>query len=182
MCSTLTGPPLAHQGGACFNLWWPLRYHKDHPKYATQFPLAVHAAPSWEIYPSLCIMLPIQPLHLPSQPWESISMDFLGGLPTTQKKHDAIWVVVCRFSKMGFFIPCTKTTTAAQTAELYFRHVWPHFGLPITIISDWDSRFLSTFCKTIWALLGCQLKFSTAFHPQTDGQTKVVNRVLVHAL
>jgi hypothetical protein len=123
-----------------------------------------------------------QPLPLPSRPWESISMDFLSGLPTTQKKHDAIWVVVCHFRKMALFIPCTKTTTTTQTTELYFQHVWPHFGLPSNIISDRDSRFLNTFWKTIWVLLGCQLKFSTAFHPQMDGQTEVVNRVLVHAL
>jgi len=83
---------------------------------------------------------------------------------------------------MAFFIACTKTTTVAQTAELYFHHVWPHFGLPTSIISDMDSRFLSTFWKKMWTLPGCQLKFSTAFHPQIDGQTKVVNRILVHAL
>ena len=83
---------------------------------------------------------------------------------------------------MAFFTPCTKTTTTSQTTELYFQHVWQHFGLPNTIISDRDSPFLSTFWKTIWALLGCKLKFSIAFHPQTDGQTEVVNRVLVHAL
>jgi hypothetical protein len=123
-----------------------------------------------------------QPLPLPSHPWNSISMDFLSGIPTTQKKHDAIWVVVCRFSKMTLFIPCMKTTTTTQTIELYFQHVWSHFGLPSTIISDKDSRFLNTFWKTIWSLLGCHLKFSTSFHPQTDGQIEVVNRVLVHAL
>ena len=82
----------------------------------------------------------------------------------------------------GLFIACTKTTTAAQTTELYFQHVWTYFGLPNSIISDKDSRFISTFWKTIWALLGCQLKLSTTFHHQTDGQTEVVNKVLVHAL
>jgi hypothetical protein len=86
-----------------------------------------------------------QPLPLPSRPWESISMDFLSGLPTTQKKHDAIWVVVCLFRKMALFIPCTNTTTISQTTKLYFLHVWPHFGLPRSIISDRYSRFLSTF-------------------------------------
>lgn len=109
-------------------------------------------------------------------------MDFLSGLPTTFRKHDAIWVVVCRFSKMAIFLPCHKTTSAAQTADLFFHHVWPHFGLPSSIISDRDSRFLSTFWRTLWSLLGCQLRFSIAFHPQTNGQTEVVNRTLVHSL
>ena len=63
MCSTLKGPPLPHQGGTCFSLWWPFWYHKDHPKSETPFPLAFHAAPSWEIYPSLCIILPIQDIQ-----------------------------------------------------------------------------------------------------------------------
>jgi hypothetical protein len=123
-----------------------------------------------------------QPLSLPSWTWESISMDFLSGLPTTQKKHDAIWVVVCQFRKMALFIPCTKTTTTMQTTKFYFCHVCPHFGLPSSIISDRDSLFLSTFWRTIWALFGFHLKFSTAFHPRTDGQTEVANRVLVHSL
>jgi hypothetical protein len=83
---------------------------------------------------------------------------------------------------MSLFIPCTKTTTTTLTTELYFQHVWPHFGLPSNIISDKDSCFLDTFWKTIWVLLGCHLKLSTIFHPQMDGQTEVVNRVLVHAL
>jgi hypothetical protein len=97
-------------------------------------------------------------------------MDFLSGLPTTQNKHDVIWVVVCHLSKMALFIPCTKTTTTVQTTKLYFHHVWPHFGVPSSIISDRDSRFLSTFWKTIWALFGCHLKFYIAFHPQAHVQ------------
>jgi len=123
-----------------------------------------------------------QPLPLPSRPWESISMDFLSRLLTTQKKHDVIWVVVCHFIKMALFIPCTKITTTTHTMELYFEHYWPHFHLPSNIISDRDSRFLNAFWKTIWVLLRCQQKFSTAFHPQIDGKTQVVYRVLVHAL
>jgi hypothetical protein len=66
--------------------------------------------------------------------------------------------------------------------ELYFWHVWPNFGLLSTIIWDRDSRFLKKFWKTIWVLLGFHLKFCTTFHPQKDGQTEVLNRVLVHAL
>ena len=83
---------------------------------------------------------------------------------------------------MALFIPCHKTTFVAQTADLFFHDIWTHFGLPSSIISDKDSHFLSTFWRTLWSLLGCQLRFSTAFHPQTDGQTKVVNRTLVHSL
>jgi hypothetical protein len=92
-------------------------------------------------------------------------MDFITGLPMTFRHHDAIWVVVCRFSKMAIFVPCTKTTTAAQTVDLFFTHVWTHFGLPSNIISDRDAHFLSTFWKTLWSLLGCHLKYSTSFHP-----------------
>ena len=82
-----------------------------------------------------------QPMRLPSRPWESISMEFFNGLPTTRKNHGAILVVVCRFSKIALFTPWTKTTTVAQTTELYFRHVWPHFGLRSTIILDKYSHF-----------------------------------------
>jgi hypothetical protein len=70
-------------------------------------------------------------------------MDFLSGLPMTLRKHDAICVIVCCFSKMALFIPCTKTTIVAQIADLFFHHVWPHFGLPTSIISNRDARFLS---------------------------------------
>jgi hypothetical protein len=94
------------------------------------------------------------PLPLPSQPWDSLSMDFLSGLPMTLCKHDFIWVIVFCFSKMALFIPCTKTTISAQTISLFCHHVWPHFGLPTSIISNRDSHFISTFWKTLWDLLG----------------------------
>jgi hypothetical protein len=109
-------------------------------------------------------------------------MDFITSLPLTFHHHDSIWMVVFRFSKMAIFFPCTKTTTATQTSNLFFTHVWTHFGLPSIIIYDHDSCFLNTFWKTLCSLLGCHLKYSTSFHPQTDGKTKVVNRSLVHAL
>jgi hypothetical protein len=118
-----------------------------------------------------------QPLHIPSHPWEYISMDFIIGLPMTFRHHDAIWVVVCRFSKMAIFVPCTKTTTATQTTYLFFTHVWTHFGLPSSIISNRAACFLNTFWKTLWSLLGCHLKYSTSFHPQMDGQTKLLTVV-----
>jgi hypothetical protein len=192
MCASIRGSLIVHQGSPCIFLWRPLWHNKDSTKPSTPVLLAISTASGRKIHPSLYLCSQskpsnrkhdmYQPLRVPSRPWESISMDFLSGMPTTQRKHDAIWVLVCRFSKMACFIACNQTTTAAQTTELYSHHVWPHFGLPITIIWARDSRFLSSFWQTLWALLGCHLNFSTAFHPQMDGQTEVVNRVLVHAL
>eukprot|EP00253_Pinus_taeda_P029627 PITA_29627 len=122
------------------------------------------------------------PLPVPSRPWESISMDFVGGLPKSRKQHDYLYVVVDRFSKMCILMPCKKTITAEQTAELFFHHVWIHFGLPTSIISDRDSRFVGNFWSNLWEMMDTRLKKSTAFHPQTDGQTEVVNRTIVHLL
>ena len=82
------------------------------------------------------------PLPVPSHPWESISMDFVGGLPMSRRGHDYLYVVVDRFSKMCILMPCKKQVTAEQAASLFFQHVWVHFGLPTSIISDQDSQFL----------------------------------------
>lgn len=79
------------------------------------------------------------PLPVPSRPWESVSMDFVGGLPMSRKGHDYLYVVVDRFSKMCILMPCKKQVTAELTAHLYFQNVWVHFGLPTSIVSDRDS-------------------------------------------
>jgi hypothetical protein len=75
-------------------------------------------------------------LYVPSHPWESISMDFVGGLPMTRGGHDYLYVFVDRFSKMCILMPCKKHINVDQTANLFFQHVWVHFGLPASIFSD----------------------------------------------
>ena len=78
------------------------------------------------------------PLPIPYFPWESVSMDFVGGLPNYRKSHDYLYVVVYRFSKMCILTPCNKQVTTKQTAKLLLQNVWVHFGLPTSIVSDQD--------------------------------------------
>jgi hypothetical protein len=105
------------------------------------------------------------PLPTYDKSWESISMDYLSGLPSTKRGNECVFVVVDLFSKMAILATCKKNITAEATAKPFFERVWVHFGIPQTIVSYQDSWFLSTFWSSLWSLLDTKLTKSTAFHP-----------------
>ena len=118
------------------------------------------------------------PLELPYAPWQSIAMDFITELPTSEG-CDQLWVIIDRFTKMAHFLPLKKDgKTAADLAVIFAKEVWRHHGLPTDVVSDRDSRFTSEVWKEFLRLSGIWSHMSTAFHPQTDGQTEQLNQTI----
>ena len=120
---------------------------------------------------------PLQPNEIPSEPWAIISVDLIGPLVTSKGK-DTILVIVDRFSKKAYFLPCNTTITSQGVANLYKEHVFREHGLPRKVISDRGSQFVSSFMKNLYDLLRIEANPSTAYHPQTDGQTERMNQEL----
>ncbi|KAL0534327.1 hypothetical protein IC582_028617 [Cucumis melo] len=120
----------------------------------------------------------LQPLSIPEWKWENVSMDFITGLPRTLRGFTVIWVVVDRLTKSAHFVPGKSTYTASKWAQLYMSEIVRLHGVPVSIVSDRDARFTSNFWKGLQTAMGTRLNFSTAFHPQTDGQTERLNQVL----
>jgi hypothetical protein len=127
----------------------------------------------------------LKQLSVPMRPWSSISMDFIVKLPLSKlsgsidtTEYDSIWVVVDRLTKMAHFLPCQETMNATQLAKLYLIYLFPVHGLPDDVVSDRGTLFTSNFMKALCHLLSVKQKMSTAFHPQTDGQTERTNQTL----
>jgi hypothetical protein len=119
----------------------------------------------------------LQSLPIPELPWTSISVDFITQL-SPSGPYSAICVFVDRFSKMALFVPTTNQVNAEGTSQLFINHVFCHFGLPSDIVSDRGVTFTSKFTQALLKGLKVKQNLSTAFHPQTDGQTERVNSIL----
>ncbi|KAK4283600.1 hypothetical protein QN277_000533 [Acacia crassicarpa] len=119
----------------------------------------------------------LQPLPVPNRVWESISMDFIEGLPKSNGK-DTIWVVVDRLSKYGHFVALSHPFSASTLAQQFLDGVYKLHGAPTEIISDRDPIFISNFWQEFLKVLKIDQKLSSSYHPQTDGQTEVLNHCL----
>jgi hypothetical protein len=121
-------------------------------------------------------------LPIPKRPWDEISIDFVLGVLRTQRGFDSIFVVVGIFSKMENFIPCQKTGDTTHVANMFFKEVVRLHGLPRSIVSDRDTKFVGHFWRTLWNKLGTYLSFNSSYYPQTDWKTEVVNKSLGNLL
>ncbi|GKA99006.1 putative reverse transcriptase domain-containing protein, partial [Tanacetum coccineum] len=114
----------------------------------------------------------LQQPEIPEWKWEKITMDFVSGLPRTPSGYDSIWVIVDRLTKSAHFLPMKKTDSIEKLAQLYLKEIVCKHGVPTSIISDRDSLFTSRFWKSLQEAMGTQLDMSTAYHPETDGQSE----------
>jgi len=117
----------------------------------------------------------LQPMKIPEWKWEEVGMDFIVGLPRTQSGYDSIWVIVDRLTKVAHFIPVKTTYTGAKLVELYMQQIVRLHGVPKKIVSDRGTQFTSHFWKKLHESMDTKLNFSSAYHPQTDGQAERTN-------
>jgi transposase InsO family protein len=154
--------------------YWP-RMDQTVTRYIANCHDCRRAKPNQDAYNGVLVPLPI-----PQQPWQDISLDFVTGLPEDPETRDnAILVTTCRLTKERHFSPCKATdegTTAEATAEMLIRDVIRLHGLPDTVVSDRGPQFISEVWRHLCRILQIQTKLSTAFHPETDGQTEAENK------
>jgi IS30 family transposase len=124
----------------------------------------------------------LQPLKILEWKWEEIGTDFVVRLPRTQAGYDSIWVIVDRLTKVVHFIPVKTTYSGAKIAELYMSRIMCLHGVPKKIVLDRGSQFTSKFWKKLLESMDTKLNFSSAYHPQMDGQIERTNQILEYML
>ncbi|KEP45803.1 putative Transposon Tf2-1 polyprotein, partial [Rhizoctonia solani 123E] len=151
--------------------WWP-SMKKFVKSYVEHCEVCIRSKPSNQLPVGL-----LKPLPIPDRPWEDIAYDLIVGLPESEG-FDAILSVIDRFSKMAHFIPCRGTATSQDIANLFLTYVWKLHGLPKSTVSDRGTVFHSHFIQHLYERMDVKPTFSTAYHPQTDGQTERVNQIV----
>jgi transposase InsO family protein len=156
--------------------WWPAM-GTTIAKYVATCPVCQRAKPVNLKKAGL-----LQPLPVPEgPPWTEVTMDFVD-LPMSDEGHDCVLTVCCRLTKMVHFFPTYRTLTAEGLARLWITNIHPLHGLPAVIYSDRDKLYTSNFWRELHRLVGTKLRMSTAYHPQTDGQTERAHRTLIEVL
>ena len=125
--------------------------------------------------------LPITPLPTPDAPWSTIGIDFITKLPPS-KGYDSIFVVIDHFTKMAHFIPCHESITAKETINLFINNIVRLHGFPDKIVSDRGPQFISNFWRSLFEIAGVKISLTSAFNPQSNGQTERTNQTLENYL
>jgi chemotaxis protein CheY-P-specific phosphatase CheC len=153
------------------NYWYP-RMHAHIKSYVTTCELCSRSKPSRHLKHG-----ELAPLPVPTGPWKSVSCDFIVDLPLSNG-FDSILVFVDRLTKMSHLVPCLKSTDAPGFARMYLDHVIRLHGISQSLVSDRGSIFTSHFWTSLSTMMGLKQRISTAFHPQTDGQTERMNQTI----
>jgi len=153
------------------NYWWP-QMSRYIGQYVSTCDLCLRTKPIRQ-----APVGELHPLRIPDSRWDTLSVDLVVELPLSSG-HDAVMTVVDSVSKRAHFIPTHTMVTAEGAARLFLHQVWKLHGLPKHVVSDHRPQFVACFTKELYRLLGIKLASSTAWHPQTDGQTERVNQEL----
>lgn len=155
------------------NYWWP-GMRKTIARYLRNCDTCARIKPARHAPYGL-----LKPLSVPQRRWDSVSMDFIVGLPASgPQRFTSILVVVDRLSKMAHFIPAPTEVPARSVARLFFDNIFRLHGFPSYIVSDRGTNFVGQFSRALCKMIGIQQQTSTAYHPQTDGQTERINQIL----